>query len=106
MIPMRTYFFVFLLFIQAISYSQRYSCLDYYYNNSATHGIKIFTNLPFQNSNQMPTIHFEGFAFGRANTVDIKLSWYIYGDNFYNANASSAGDGPLKYFLLMRMEKW
>lgn len=99
MIPIRTYFFVFLLFIQAISYSQRYSCLDYYYNNSATHGIKIFTNLPFQNSNQMPTIHFEGFAFGRANTVDIKLSWYIYGDNFYNANASSAGGWAPKIFL-------
>lgn len=99
MISIQKFLFLFFLFVQINSYSQRYACLDYYYNSSALHGIKIFTNLPFQNWSQMPTIHLEGFAYGRANTVDIKLSWYIYGDNFYNANASSAGGWAPKIFL-------
>jgi hypothetical protein len=73
----------------------RYSVLNM--NDTATpvKGYKIKTNLPWQGGYQMPTIFINGYMFGSAQTVDLKIAWYIYPADataaVYNATATSSG---------------
>ncbi len=73
----------------------RYSVLNM--NDTATpvKGYKIKTNLPWQGSYQMPTLFINGYMFGSAQTVDLKIAWYIYPADataaVYNATATSSG---------------
>ncbi|SFC65906.1 hypothetical protein SAMN04487891_1185 [Flagellimonas taeanensis] len=71
--------------------SQNYNPVSYYFNGTPTHGIKIKTNLPFQNGLGMPTVMLEGYDYGDDNTIDIKINWYVYNGIFNSANASSSG---------------
>ncbi|WP_159075846.1 tail fiber protein [Muricauda brasiliensis] len=70
---------------------QNFEPLSYYFNGTPSNGIKIKTNLPFQNGTGMPTVMLEGFQYGSANTIDIKINWYIYNGVFHIANGSSSG---------------
>lgn len=54
--------------------------VNYNYNNYATHGIKIKTNLPFNTLNQMPTISISGYDYNDGEVIDLKLVYYIYND--------------------------
>lgn len=96
---MSKYLIAVLILLVGKIHGQNYHCLDYFFNSTPTHGIKIYTNIPYANGCQMPTVHFEGYAYGRANTIDVKLSWYIYDGQFIQTNASSAGAWAPKIFL-------
>ncbi|RFM33651.1 hypothetical protein [Chitinophaga silvisoli] len=63
----------------------------YYNNYTLTKGLKIKTNLPFTNGTHMPTIMLEGYVFGAAQIIDLKISYYIYRDRIYSSNISSGG---------------
>ena len=80
-----------ILFIGSQAFAQNYNPLDYYFNGTPTNGIKIKTNIPFQNQLTMPSITLEGYDFEGANVIDIKLSWYVYQDAFDQVTASSSG---------------
>lgn len=62
-------------------------------NTQIINGIKIKTNIPFQNSVAMPTIMIEGFDYnkGAGGPVDLKLTWYVLSDKFYSAFVSAGG---------------
>nr|WP_315176495.1 tail fiber protein [uncultured Flavobacterium sp.] len=78
---------VFALFFVAILKAQNYNnILNYNYNGTPTHGVKIKTNLPFIPASQMPTIRITGFNFGSAETIDLTIVYYTYsgGADFYN----------------------
>lgn len=62
-------------------------------NTQLTNGVKIKTNIPFQNSVAMPTIMIEGFDYnkGAGGPVDLKLTWYVISDKFYSAFVSAGG---------------
>ncbi len=81
-----------LFMISVIGLAQNYDhILNYHYNGTPTHGVKIKTNIPYTSGSQMPTISLKGYAYGPSQTIDITLVWYIYGGNFYIPKASSAG---------------
>lgn len=63
----------------------------YHYNTTAQYGIKIKTNIPYQNGTHMPTIKIEGYNYGTSETIGLALVWYIYENAFYNASISSWG---------------
>lgn len=65
--------------------------VSYYTNGTPTNGLKIKTNLPFTNGTHMPTIMIEGFVFGFQETIDLKISCYIYNDRIYSGNISTSG---------------
>ncbi|MEC7265769.1 MAG: hypothetical protein VXW38_18665 [Bacteroidota bacterium] len=71
--------------------AQNYNPVSYFFNGTPTNGIKIKTNLPFQNGLGMPTVMLEGYDYGGGNTFDIKINWYVYNGVFNSANASSSG---------------
>ena len=53
--------------------------------------IKITTNIPFANFTNAETVNIKGFAYGRAETVDLTICWHVYNNSFYNRTASSGG---------------
>ncbi|MCK7555237.1 hypothetical protein MKQ70_09560 [Chitinophaga sedimenti] len=72
--------------------------LDYYANFAPTHGVKIKTNFPFENSSHMPTIIIEGYAYNALGagqtegvTINLMLTYYVYDNGFINSRVSSAG---------------
>ena len=72
--------------------AQNYSpIVNYAYNGTPTNGIKIKTNIPFQNGLGMPTLILEGYQYGGKRSIGLILNWYVYGDNFYYPVASSFG---------------
>ncbi|MEE3999167.1 hypothetical protein V1T75_02365 [Tenacibaculum sp. FZY0031] len=71
--------------------AQNYTPLNYSFNGTPTHGIKIKTNLPYANGSQMPTVILEGYNFGKGKSIGVILNWYIYNNNFYRYGASSHG---------------
>ena len=73
------------------SVSSVYNPMSYHYAGTPNHGIKIKTNIPFQNGIGMPTVMLEGFEYGGGNVIDIKLNWYVYHGKFVRFNASSSG---------------
>lgn len=75
-----------------VSIAQNYNpIINYNFNGTPQHGIKIKTNLPFQNFSQMPTIIIEGYNYGKRRTINVLIAWYIYNNEFYNTTASSSG---------------
>ncbi len=83
---------VFMLFaISSVIFAQEYNVLEYAYNGTPTNGIKITTNLPFQNGSQMPTITITGYNYGKSKPIGILLVWYVYNGVFTQYKASSFG---------------
>jgi len=77
----------------------RIGLVSYNNNGTPTHGVKIKTNLPFQNSSQMPAISIKGYNYGDAETIDLNLSWYIYNGKFIKSTISSSGSFTPKVLL-------
>ena len=78
---------IFSLFFVSVLSAQNYNnILNYNFNGTPTHGVKIKTNLPFIPASQMPTIRITGFNFGSAETIDLTIVYYTYsgGADFYN----------------------
>lgn len=73
--------------------------LNYAFNNTPAHGVKIRTNLPFANGSQMPTISIVGYSYRNNSVIDLKLVYYIYNENFYYPTISSAGNYAPKVYL-------
>jgi len=74
---------VFLLLIPILGYSQYYNdVLSYRYHGTPTNGIKIQTNMPYANNQQMPTIMIEGYDYGTQTPIDLKIVYYIYNDAY------------------------
>lgn len=90
-------FLSFLFFIGAVyTFGQNYpNIVNYNFNGTPTYGVKIKTNLPFQNTSQMPTIKIEGYNYGSnstyVSTINLNIAWYIYNNEFYIPTASSFG---------------
>ncbi len=73
-------------------FAQNYdNILNYNFNGTPAHGVKIKTNIPYTNANHMPSIHIEGYSYGKHKTIDLRLVWYIWSGNFINHKISSAG---------------
>ena len=87
--------FILFYFIGVVStFGQNYSnIVNYNFNGTPTYGVKIKTNLPFENGSQMPTIKIEGYNYGSglASIINLSVAWYIYNDEFYTPTASSFG---------------
>jgi hypothetical protein len=69
-----------------------YDCLTwtaYMLNN----GIKIQTNIPYEQGAEMPTVIIEGYNYGATKTIGLMVSWYIYQatSGFLSYTASSFG---------------
>ncbi len=65
--------------------------INYYYNGTPTHGVKIKTNLPFTNSHHMPTLIIEGYNYGKRRTIGLTINWYVFENIFYASGMSSFG---------------
>ncbi len=65
--------------------------LNYNYNGTPTHGVKIRTNIPYTNGSQMPTIHIQGYSYGSVSSIDLTLVWYVYSGNFIRYKVASGG---------------
>lgn len=90
-------FFKLLLFVFVIAalpkigIAQTYDLVDYYINGTPTNGVKIKTNIPFQNGGSMPTIHIEGYNYGLSAPIGLDIVWYVYNNSFIHAAVSSRG---------------
>lgn len=79
-----------LLVIPMFSYGQYYNdVFSYKFNGTPQNGIKINTNIPFVSNKQMPTIMLEGYNYGLAKPIDIKIVYYIYANKFIRYKAVS-----------------
>lgn len=65
--------------------------INYNFNGTPTNGVKINTNIPFENGSGMPTLIIEGFNFGGSSTIGLTLNWYVYNNSFYRKSISSFG---------------
>lgn len=82
-----------ILLFASLGLAQNYNpIVNYNFNGTPTNGIKIKTNIPFQDGQAMPTITFEGFEYGNAKPIGLTLVWYIYDNKFINQAVSSFGD--------------
>jgi hypothetical protein len=81
-------------------YAQNYpNILNYAFNGTPTHGVKIKTNMPFTDGSQMPTISILGYSYGNAAVIDLKISYYIYSGYFVTPTVSSAGGYAPKVYI-------
>lgn len=87
-----------LLFFIGVSFifGQNYpNIVNYHFNGTPTYGVKIKTNLPFENSSQMPTIKIEGYNYtgymAQVGILNLSIAWYIYNNEFYVPTVSSFG---------------
>lgn len=87
-----------LLFFIGVSFifGQNYpNIVNYNFNGTPTYGVKIKTNLPFENSSQMPTIKIEGYNYtgymAQVGILNLSIAWYIYNNEFYVPTVSSFG---------------
>ncbi|MCF2875157.1 MULTISPECIES: hypothetical protein [unclassified Tenacibaculum] len=87
---MKKLFFIALLFSLSLS-AQNYTPLNYYFNGTPTHGVKIKTNLPYTDGSQMPTIIIEGYNYGKSQSIGLILNYYIYNGGYRNYAATSFG---------------
>ncbi len=69
--------------------------LNYYYNSTPVHGVKIKTNIPFVAETQMPTITIKGFNFLTNEPIGLSIVFYIY-----SSGESSDFHNPSKYYFL------
>ncbi|MBC7758547.1 MAG: hypothetical protein H7069_06800 [Phormidesmis sp. FL-bin-119] len=94
------------------SMAQNYIPINYNFNGTPVHGVKVKTNLPFTPGSQMPTIIIEGFNYSKGESIGLIISYYIYsngeGAQFYsnsslffflNASISSFGAYTPKVYL-------
>jgi len=65
--------------------------INYNLNGTPTNGIKIKTNIPFTNSQGMPTIIIEGYNYFDGKPIGLLFNWYIYENGFINHSISSFG---------------
>ena len=85
-------FLVVMLFLTLTASAQNYNpVVNYNINGTPINGVKIKTNLPYENGSQMPTIIIEGYAYGQATTIGIIFNYYIYDGAFVNHSISSFG---------------
>jgi len=85
-------FFIFLIFITSTIFSQVYNpVVNYYYNGTPSHGVKVKTNIPFQHGLGMPTVILEGYNYGTNNSIGLSITWYVYNGKFYHSKVSSFG---------------
>lgn len=90
----------YLLLITNTGIAQNYpNVANYWINGTPTHGVKIKTNLPYDNGTQMPTITITGYSYGLSSPMSLTLVYYIYGGNFYSPRISSSGDYTPKILL-------
>lgn len=81
-----------IIFFALSAKSQNYNnIVNYNINRTPTHGAKIKTNLPFTNSNHMPTIKIEGYSHVDDTNINLTLSWYIFKSKFARMVMSSYG---------------
>ena len=100
---------VFSLFFVSLLNAQNYNnILNYHYNGTPTHGVKIKTNLPVIQGSQMPTIRITGYNYGSSETIDLSIVYYIWCDSncadrsnhyFYEPKMSSSGGYTPKVYL-------
>lgn len=61
--------------------------------NISYHGtpteILIKTKIPFISSVQMPLIHLEGYAYGDASPIELRIAFYIYNSSFVSLGCTS-----------------
>lgn len=61
--------------------------------NISLHGtateILIKTKIPFISSSQMPLIHLEGYAYGAASPIELRIAFYIYSSSFVSLGCTS-----------------
>ncbi|PXV65067.1 hypothetical protein CLV62_10865 [Dysgonomonas alginatilytica] len=89
-------FFLFFFLGGIYAFGQNYpNIVNHSFNGIPAYGVKIRTNLPFQNSSQMPTIKIEGYNYAAntsaVSTINLNIAWYIYNNEFYVPTASSFG---------------
>jgi hypothetical protein len=81
-----------LLFIN-LGIAQNYNpIINYRFDGTPVHGVKIKTNIPFENSQGMPTITIEGYQYGTGKAIGLTIVWYIFDNTFRNYSVSSFGD--------------
>lgn len=88
-------FLIVLLINTTGTQAQNYPNIASYFNNGTpTHGVKIKTNIPFVYSADMVTLTLKGYAYGRQESMNIQLSFYIWHTEtetyFHNPVVSSA----------------
>lgn len=103
---MKKYILIVLLLIitKIVGYSQNYpNIIDYYYNGTPKYGVKIKTNIPFENGTGMPTIQINGYDYNgvsdKALTFNVSICWYIHAGRFYSETASSHGGSIPNIYL-------
>ncbi len=64
--------------------------LDLSFSTTPTQ-IKITTGIPYPLVGADFTVSIKGFAYGLSRSVDLKIHWHNYLNQFYNANISNAG---------------
>ncbi|MDQ8748163.1 hypothetical protein [Elizabethkingia miricola] len=65
--------------------------INYSFNDTPVHGVKIKTNIPFINQQGMPTIIIEGYNYFDGKPIGLIFNWYIYENEFINNSISSFG---------------
>jgi hypothetical protein len=65
--------------------------VNYYYNGTPIHGVKINTNIPFQNGLTMPTVILEGYSYGSKTPIGLSITWYVWNRDFLLPKMSSFG---------------
>ena len=75
-------------FIKAQNYNP---IINYSFNDTPVHGVKIITNIPFINQQGMPTIIIEGYNYFDGKPIGLIFNWYIYENEFINNSISSFG---------------
>ncbi len=84
---MRTAFLLFILLFAYKAEAQNYNpVLNYNFNGTPVHGIKIKTNIPFTPAAHLPTVIIEGYSFGLGEPIGLVLNWYTYSSSsdFFN----------------------
>ena len=92
----RTALFVFILFFFLHISGQNYhNIVNYNINGIPTYGVKIKTNLPFQDGHHMPAVKIEGYNFDEHATINLSLVWYVHGGVFvHDAISGHGGSNP------------
>ncbi len=58
-------------------------------SHTTVYEILIKTKIPFISSSQMPLIHLEGYVYGAASPIDLRVAFYIYNSSFANPGCTS-----------------
>ena len=71
------------------------------YNSSSypVNGVKIKTNIPYENMYTLPLIKIEGVDYGKQRILNLQLTFYVYDDIFYFSSVSSNGNSTPNVWL-------